>query len=113
MGASLYPPTAMPFLLVETDVFEASRLSVAVVVLVGSVASLGALMALVRAYFRILKLRREKIQLWLEVERELKSEHLSTSSELTIQRRDSKRSIQLPQHYTPKAVDELLDLLVH
>jgi hypothetical protein len=103
----------MAFLLVETDVFEATRLSIAVVSSVALVAVLGALVASVKAYFRILKLRREKIQQWLQIEHELKLENLSTSSELTIQRKDSKRTIQLPQHYTSKAADELLELLVH
>lgn len=98
---------------VSTSVFEATHTSLAIVLLLWVAVAIVTLMGLVRAYFLLMKKRREAIRRMAEAELQLQREHLSASSELTVRRKGSNETIVLPPHYTAHAADALLEFLAH
>jgi hypothetical protein len=93
--------------------FEVSKASIIIVAALLCAVSAAGIGALVRAYILLAKKRRIFMHEVMKVEQALQQEHLSSSSELTIRRKGSEETITLPQHYTPHAADELLELLKH
>jgi hypothetical protein len=103
----------MPLALVSTSVFEATHVSIAIVILLSATVAFTTLSGIVRAYFMLIKKHKEDVMRARIRELQLQAEHLSASSELTVQRKGSNKTIKLPPHYTAHAADALLEFLAH